>query len=61
MTTLIAIWLAVGFFSYWPLVYAYKLQANGFWYEWIAAWILYTITWPYHYAQDAWYWWRAKK
>jgi len=61
MTTLIAIYLAVGFFSYWPLVFHYKLSEKGAWYEWLAAWAVWTVTWPYRYIQDAWYWWRANR
>ena len=61
MTTLILIWLAVGFFSYWPLVFHYKLSDNGPWYEWLGAWAVWTTCWPYRYVMDAWYWWRAGK
>ena len=61
MTTLIAIYLAVGFFSYWPLVWHYKIAEQGAWYEWLAAWAVWSVCWPYRYTMDAWYWWRAKK
>jgi len=64
MTTLIAIYLAVGFFSYWPALYnwdAYEPCAEVRWYHFIAAWALWCVCWPIRYAQDAWYWWRAKK
>lgn len=64
MTTLILIYLAVGFFSYWPLVWHYKIHEmdsdTPVW-GWLAAWATWCLFWPIRYAQDAWYWWRAKK
>ena len=64
MTTLIAIYLAFGFFSYWPMIIA-RIEAdellNGKWYEFLAAHAIWTLCWPYRYILDAWYWWRAKK
>jgi len=64
MTTLIIIWLSFGFFSYWPLVFHYKINAlsiNAPYWEWLAAWAVWSVCWPYRYTMDAWYWWRAKK
>jgi len=64
MTTLIAIYLAVGFFSYWPAAY-FLLDADEFgkdeWYHWFCAWALWCVSWPYWNVMNAWYWWRAKK
>jgi hypothetical protein len=65
MTTLIAIYLAVGFFSYWPLVWHHGIyeKVNGdqsIW-PWMAAWAVWSVCWPYRYTMNAWYWWRAKK
>jgi hypothetical protein len=64
MTTLIAIYLAVGFFSYWPLIYingVHEIQTDNSIWPWICAWAVWSVCWPYRYAMDAWYWWRAKK
>ena len=61
MTTLIAIYLAVGFFSYWPLIWGSEPKLTCEWYHWIAAWAIWCFVWPYQYICDAWYWWRAKK
>lgn len=64
MTTLIAIYLAVGFFSYWPLIYlndVHLIQTDKAMWPWLAAWAIWSVCWPYRYAMDAWYWWRAKK
>ena len=64
MTTLIAIYLAVGFFSYWPLVFHYKINSlpvGAPYWEWICAWAVWSVCWPYRYTMDAWCWWRAKK
>lgn len=64
MTTLIAIYLAVGFFSYWPLIYlndVHLIQTDNSLWPWLAAWAVWSVCWPYRYAMDAWYWWRANK
>lgn len=64
MTSVIVLYLAIGFFSYWPLIFSYKINSMGNldpWYQWMAAWAVWTLIWPYRYIADAWYWWRAKK
>ena len=64
MTTLIAIYLAVGFFSYWPAIY-FWLDGDEIddvkWWHWGMAWATWCVCWPIRYAQDVWYSWRAKK
>ena len=64
MTTIIAIYLAVGFFSYWPLIYlndVHLIQTDKAMWPWFVAWAIWSVCWPYRYATDIWYWWRAKK
>lgn len=64
MTTLITLYLLFGLLSYWPLVFHYKINSlpvSAPCWEWIAAWAVWTICWPYRYIQDLLYWWRAKK
>lgn len=64
MTTLITLYLLFGLLSYWPLVWHYKINErhkDGHILEWLAAWAVWTLTWPYRYIQDLVYWWRAKK
>lgn len=60
-SAIIAIWITWGVFSFWPLAIVECDITKGKWYEWVGAWIIWTICWPYRYAMDAWYWWRAKK
>jgi hypothetical protein len=54
-------YIAYGVFSFWPLALVDCDYTKGAWYEWLAAWAAWTFLWPIRYAQDAWYWWRAKK
>lgn len=64
MTSLIILYLAIGLLSYWPLVLGYKINSMGHldpWWQWVVAWLVWTMFWPYRYISDAWYWWRAKK
>lgn len=64
MTTLITLYLLFGLLSYWPLVFHYKINSlpvSAPYWEWLAAWAVWTICWPYRYIQDLVYWWRAKK
>lgn len=63
MTSLIIVYLLIGALSYWPLVYGSPTlrDLDGPWYEWLAAWAVWSVCWPYRYIMDAWYWWRAKK
>lgn len=64
MITLILIYAGFGAITYWPAVYLWldpEEFKNGKWYEWLAAWAVWTLTWPYRYIQDLVYWWRAKK
>lgn len=64
MTTLIAIYLAVGFITYWVSAY-FLLNADVFikckWHHWFMALTLWCVTWPFWNLINAWYWWRAKK
>lgn len=64
MTALITLYLLFGLLSYWPLVWHYRIHddhTDGSTWEWLAAWAVWTVTWPYRYIQDLVYWWRAKK
>lgn len=64
MLTLILLYVGFGAAIYWPSVYMFidaGDRAKGEWYEWLAAWAVWSVCWPYRYAMDAWYWWRAKK
>lgn len=64
MTTAITLYLLFGLLTYWPAVHFYMDEydcGDGKWYEWLAAWIVWTTCWPYRYTIDAWYWWRAGK
>ena len=64
MTTLITLYLLFGLLSYWPLVWHYKINEqhpDGHTFEWLAAWAVWTVTWPYRYIKDLVYWWRAKR
>jgi hypothetical protein len=64
MTSVIVLYLMLGLLSYWPTLYFWKSydESEGIrWYHWGMAWAAWCVCWPARVAQDAWYWWRAKK